>query len=303
MITLQESLRGVFYAPFYAALSRDAFAQEGVEVRFVSSPSPGQALEGLMAGTVDVGWGGPMRVNEGYKLIPGADFKCFAEIVTRDPFFLISREAMGPFTPAALLGTRVATVSEVPTPWLCLQHDLRLAGVDPAALDRVADQGMAANVAALRRGELDVVQVFQPFAEELIEDGFHVAYAAADRGLCSYTVFYARAGVIARKREELGGMVRAMVRTLHWVAQATPAEIAGAMAGYFTDVPRARLEAACGRYQALGIWGRDPVLPRAGYERLVAGMESGGFVDPGTPFEVAVDNSLAEEAVAAVGLG
>jgi NitT/TauT family transport system substrate-binding protein len=303
MITLQESLRGVFYAPFYAALSRDAFAQEGVEVRFVSSPSPGQALEGLMAGTVDVGWGGPMRVNEGYKLIPGADFKCFAEIVTRDPFFLISREAMGPFTPAALLGTRVATVSEVPTPWLCLQHDLRLAGVDPAALDRVADQGMAANVAALRRGELDVVQVFQPFAEALIEDGFHVCYAAADRGLCSYTVFYARAGVIARKREELGGMVRAMVRTLHWVAQATPAEIAGAMAGYFTDVPQARLEAACGRYQALGIWGRDPVLPRAGYERLVAGMESGGFVDPGTAFEVAVDNTLAEEAVAAVGLG
>lgn len=303
MITLQESLRGVFYAPFYAALSRDAFAQEGVEVRFVSSPSPGQALEGLMAETVDVGWGGPMRVNEGYKLIPGADFKCFAEIVTRDPFFLISREPMAPFSPAALLGKRVATVSEVPTPWLCLQHDLRLAGVDPAALDRVADRGMAANVAALRRGELDVVQVFQPFAEELIEDGFHVCYAAADRGLCSYTVFYARAGVIARKRKELGGMVRAMVRTLHWVAQATPAEIAGAMAGYFGDVPRSRLEAACGRYQALGIWGRDPVLPRAGYERLVAGMESGGFVDPGTPFEVAVDNSLAEEAVAAVGLG
>ncbi len=298
MITLQESLRGVFYAPFYAALSRDAFTQEGVEVRFVSSPSPPQAMEGLMAGTVDVGWGGPMRVNEAYKLIPGADFKCFAEVVTRDPFFLISREAMGPFAPAALLGKRVATVSEVPTPWLCLQHDLRLAGVDPAAIDRVADRGMAGNVAALRRGELDVVQVFQPFAEELIEDGFHVAYAAADRGLCSYTVFYARQGVIARKREELGGMVRAMYRTLHWVAQATPAEIAAAMARYFPDVPPVRLQAACGRYQALGIWGRNPVLPRAGYDRLLAGMESAGFVSPGTPFEQAVDNSLAEEAVA-----
>lgn len=299
MITLQESLRGVFYAPFYAALSLGAFAEEGVEVRFVSSPTPAQAMEGLMAGTVDVGWGGPMRVNEAYKLIPGADFKCFAEVVTRDPFFLVSREKMAPFNPAALAGLRVATVSEVPTPWLCLQHDLRLAGVDPAAVNRVADRGMAANVAALRRGDLDVVQVFQPFVEELVEDGFHIAYAAADRGLCSYTVFYARQGVIARKREELGGMVRAMYRTLQWLAQAKPADIAAPMAAYFPDVPPARLAAACARYQALGIWGHDPVLPRKGYDRLLAGMVSAGFVSPGTPFEQAVDNSLAEAAVAA----
>lgn len=301
MITLQESLRGAFYAPFYAALTMDAFAKEGVEVRFVSSPTPAQAMEGLMAGTVDVGWGGPMRVNEAYKLIPGADFKCFAEVVTRDPFFLISRDPIGPFTPESLLGKRVGTVSEVPTPWLCLQHDLRLGGVDPAALNGVADRGMAANVAALRSGDLDVVQVFQPFAEELIEDGFHLLYAAAERGLCSYTVFYARAGVIARKREELGGMVRAMYRMLQWIAQAAPSEIAAAMASYFPDVPRARLAAVCARYQALGIWGASPVLPRAGYERLLAGMESGGFVSPGTSFDQAVDNSLAEEAIAACG--
>jgi NitT/TauT family transport system substrate-binding protein len=298
MITLQESLRGVFYAPFYAALARNAFAQEGVDIRFVSSPTPAQAMEGLMAGTVDVGWGGPMRVNEAYKLIPGADLKCFAEVVTKDPFFLISRQDLGPFNSSSLLNRRIATVSEVPTPWLCLQHDLRLAGIDPDALDRISGNTMAENVAALRRNEIDIVQIFQPFAEELIEDGYHLAYAAADRGLCSYTVFYARQGVIAAKREELAGMVRAMDRTLKWVAKASPADIAAAMASYFPTTPGKRLEAACKRYQALGIWGHAPMLPRAGYDRLLASMVSGGFVSPGTPFEQAVDNSLAEAAVA-----
>jgi NitT/TauT family transport system substrate-binding protein len=29
-----------------------------------------------------------------------------------------------------------AIVSEVPTPWLCLQEDLRQAGIDPAPLRR-----------------------------------------------------------------------------------------------------------------------------------------------------------------------
>ncbi len=299
MIILQEALRGLFYAPFYAALSMDAFGQEGVEIRFVSSTEPSRALDGLMDGSVDVGWGGPMRVNQGYATIPGADFKCFGEVVTRDPFFLLTRAALPPFTPAALVDLRLATVSEVPTPWLCLQHDVRLAGLDPSKIVRVADRSMAENAEALLRGEVDVVQVFQPYAEALVEAGCSVWYAAADRGPCSYTTFYARAGVIAWKQEELGAMVRAIYRTQMWVHGAPPGAIADAVQSYFPALPRSRLEAAVGRYQGLGIWGRTPVLPRTGYERLLASMVSAGFVDPGTPFEQAVDNSLAEAAVAA----
>jgi NitT/TauT family transport system substrate-binding protein len=57
-IVLQESLRGLFYAPFYAAMALGAYEKEGVEVRFVSSPTPGAAPDGLFAGTVDVSWAG-----------------------------------------------------------------------------------------------------------------------------------------------------------------------------------------------------------------------------------------------------
>ena len=60
-------------------------------------------------------------------------------------------------------------------------------------------------------------------------------------------------------------------------------------------MPRPILEAACARYKALEIWNTTPILPRAGYDRLRDGLVSGGFVSPGTPFETAVDNSLAEE--------
>ena len=91
-ITLQESLRGVFYAPFYVALARDAYAAEGVEVRFVSSPHPGDAARNVMDGVVDVCWGGPMRVMQAYQQIPGCDLVSFAEVVTRDPFLLVGRE-------------------------------------------------------------------------------------------------------------------------------------------------------------------------------------------------------------------
>lgn len=298
-IVLQESLRGLFYAPYYAALSLGAYRQEGVEVRFAGATGFGTAPDGLFGGTVDVAWGGPMRVNQLYEQRGDCDLVCFGEAVTRDPFLLIGREARPDFTIGDLMSVRVATVSEVPTPFLCLQHDLRLAGYDPAALDRVAGGTMTENMAALRAGTVDVVQLFQPLAETLIAEGSgHLWYAAATRGPCSYTTFYARRGVLSAKREELTRLVRGLYRTQKWLRSAAPGAIVAAIRPYFPDDPEDLLRAAIRRYWQLGIWGQTPVLPRDGYERLKAGLVSGGFAK-GTPFETAVDNTLAETAVRA----
>src|SRR6266851_4526213 len=265
-IILQESLRALFYAPFYVALARKAFAVEGVET---------------------------------YQKRPDCDIVCFAEVVTRDPFLLMGREPRPDFTLADLKSARLATVSEVPTPWLCLQHDLRLAGIDPTSIARIADQTMPGNVAALKAGEVDVIQVSEPFPSLLLAEGAaHVWYEAARRGPTSYTTFYARRGLLTTRRDELRRMTRAIHRTEKWVAKASGREIARMISAYFGDMAPAILEAACTRYKALGIWGDTPVLPRAGYDRLRDSLVSGGFVSPGATFATAVDNTLAIAVVA-----
>ena len=54
---------------------------------------------------------------------------------------------------------------------------------------------------ALLRGDLDVVQLFEPFVSDLVESGRgHIWYAAANRGLATYTTFYARRGLLAARR-------------------------------------------------------------------------------------------------------
>ena len=297
-IVLQESLRGLFYAPYYAAFALGAYAKEGVEVRFAGAPGFGNAPTGLYDGSTDAAWGGPMRVNQLYGERADCDVVCFGEAVTRDPFILVGREPRRDFAMTDLARVRIATVSEVPTPWLCLQHDLRLAGIDPADLDRVADRGMAENMAALRGGSVDVVQLFQPLAEELIEDGSgHLWYAAASRGPCSYTTFYARRSVLEAKRDEFRLLVRALYRTQKWLHAQSAEKLADVVQLYFPAAPRPRLVAALARYKALGIWGRTPILPRDGYERLTDGLVSGGFCN-GVDYAAAVDNSLADAAVA-----
>jgi NitT/TauT family transport system substrate-binding protein len=297
-VTLQENLRGLLYVPYYAALSLGAYRSEGVEVRLVTASSPAEAVTGLFDGTIDVAWGGPMRVMHTYDQRADCDLVCFGEAVARDPFFLIGRDPLPEFTFADLFGLRVATVCEVPTPWLCLQEDLRRAGLDPDALPRIFDRTMVDNVAGLRRGELDVVQLFQPYAEELIASGDgYLRYAAATRGPCSYTSFYTRRGVLATRREEMKNLVRALYCTQKWLHACKPEAIAEVVQTFFPAVPMPLLCAAVARYRALGIWGRNPVLPRTGYERLRASLISARFVKQAAPFEQAVDNSLAQEVV------
>jgi NitT/TauT family transport system substrate-binding protein len=294
-IVLQETLRAVFYAPFYAALALHAFRQEGVEVSLITAPAPSAAARGLADGSADVAWGGPMRVLHTYDTDPACDLVCFCEVVTRDPFFLLGRTAKPDFRLSDLEGLRLATVSEVPTPWMCLQEDLRRAGLDPARLDRVDDRSMAQNCDALRRGDVDVVQLFQPFVEELIEErAGHIWSAAAERGPTSYTTLYAPRALLAARRRECEGMVRALYRTLQWVHAGDGNRLAAAIADYFPHLPQARLAKALARYQALGIWGRNPRLPQLGYERLKAGLLSGGLIKTAAPFERVVDNSLAD---------
>jgi len=294
-IVLYENFRALFYAPFYAAHAIGAYAAEAVDVTLCASPDPASTAASLHAGAADVMWGGPLRVLLTHARDPASDVVCFCDVVQRDPFFIVGRTARPDFCPADLLGLRFASVAEVPTPWLCLQDDLRRAGIDPAALSRVSGPSMAQNVAALRAGALDAAQLFQPHAEELLSAGAgHLWYAAASRGLTAYTTLVTRRSVIATQRDELLAMVRAMRRTLRWIAATDATDIALALREFFLDLPRELFAAAIARYQALDLYAADPLMPRAGFERLKEAMLSGGVLSSDITFEACVDTSLAQ---------
>ena len=142
-ITLIENFRAVFYAPFYAAFALDAFKAEGVEVRLQASAAADKTLSALQSGAGQVSWGGPMRLLHAYNDNPKSNLVRFCEVVSHDPFYLIAREPNAGFRMHDLTGKRLAVVSEVPTPWYCLQYDLTLAGVDKAAIKLAAPRTMA----------------------------------------------------------------------------------------------------------------------------------------------------------------
>ncbi|MFO1081533.1 MAG: ABC transporter substrate-binding protein [Reyranellaceae bacterium] len=297
-IVLSENFRALFYAPFYAAVATGAFAARGVEVRLAASPEPAAAVRALRDGSVDVMWGGPLRVMMAHDTDPASDLVCFADVVARDPFFVIGATPRPGFRLADLAAVRFASVAEVPTPWICLADDLRRAGVDPQSLARVSGPTMAENVEALRRGELDAVQLFQPEAEALLASGTgHLWYAAATRGPTAYTTLVTRRSTLERRRDDLLRMTRGLNDALRWFAATPAGAIAGTLRAYFPEVDPAQFAAAIDRYRALDLWAHDPVIPRAGYDRLHAAMRAAGALRGDVAYETCIDTGLAQQAV------
>ncbi|MGH8642786.1 MAG: ABC transporter substrate-binding protein [Burkholderiales bacterium] len=294
-LVLIENFRAVFYAPFYAASSLGAYKAEGLAVELKTAPELGKALQAVTAGEGQVSWGGPLRVMAALDEDPECGYVAFCEVVGRDPFFLVGRTPNRGFAPEQLPRWKLAAVTEVPTPLICLQHDLRLAGVPLSTAKLARKRTMAENAAALRASEVDVIQVFQPYAQALVEEGAgHIWYAAASRGPTAYTTFNTTRAFLEREPDTALRLTRAMYRTLKWVANHDGRALAEAIAGYFPDIPVARLAACCDRYRSLGLWNRDPVPQRQGLEWLRDAMLGAGAIRTRFTYEDCVDMRFAE---------
>ncbi len=292
-IRLAENFRAIFYAPYYATHALGFYAREGVEVELLTSSNPGDAVPKLIDGSIDITWGGPMRVMKAHDQDPRSPLVSFCEVVSRDPFFLLGRKTARPFDLKDLPGLRFASVSEVPTPWMCLQHDLREAGIDPNVLKRVSDRTMGQNYAALKAGEIDVMQAFEPFPSMVANDGAaDVLYTQSTRGPTVYTAFIATREACTRHRNEFAAMTRATAKMQQWLYANPIEELAAATAQFFPDVPMATLVSSLRRYRDAGLWARDTAMSKPGFDRLARSLHSGGFIARMPGYDECVEPSL-----------
>jgi NitT/TauT family transport system substrate-binding protein len=292
-IRLAENFRAIFYAPFYATHALGFYDREGLDVELLSSSIPGGGASALLDGTLDITWGGPMRVIKAIEQQATSPLSCFCTVVTRDPFYLVGRTDSRDFQLKDLPSLRFAVVAEVPTPWMCLQHDMRESGIDPTRLNRTPERSMADNFEALCSGQLDVVQVFEPYASMALRRGAgKILYAASARGPTLYTTFIATRDSIDRHRTAFVKMVRAIRRMQDWLVEHSAEELAEIVAFFFPDVMPQMLVSSLRRYHHAGIWTCDPGVSRNGFSRLAQSLLSGRFIARMPTYEACVDQSL-----------
>jgi len=152
---------------------------------------------------------------------------------------------------------------------------------------------MAANLEALRKGELDVAQMFEPYVSLALQDGIgQILYAASTRGPTVYTTFLATRDGIAGKRIAITAMVRAVRNMQSWLHQRRADEVAEVVAPFYPDLAPDLLASALRRYRDASLWARSPEVSREGFTRLAESLLSGGFISRFHAYDDCVDQSL-----------
>ena len=282
-ITLAENFRAIFYIPFYLLKTLGLAEKAGLEIEWLPPGSPGGAIEAVKDGSIDLTWGGPMRVMKDHDTMPanGHSLLCFGEVVSRDPFFLIGKKSLGRFELAQLRQLRLALVSEVPTPWLCLQADLRDQGLNVKEIEASLVRGlsMAQQIQALQAGTLDVAQLFEPLVSQLLTDpSYQILYAAHTRGPTVYTSLICSHDGWHKNHVSFTKLVQVLGELQHWMHAQTPAVLGQHVQDFFPEVSPVLLESAIGHYFYNGIWAKEPSMSKTGFDRLSYSLNSGGFI-------------------------
>jgi NitT/TauT family transport system substrate-binding protein len=289
-----------FYAPLPAGVALGHFREEGLDVAAVTAASHGKGtMPALLDGDIEISLGGLMR---SFELADrsGPIVVHFAEVCSRNGFFLLSRTPQPAFAWADLIGRTVLSFAEAPTPWQCMLTVLRRHGVDAARVRIERTRPAPEAVAAFRAGHGDFLEQPQPVVEELLAEGAAhlVASMGEATGPVPFTSYMTTPAFLAREPQVVRGFTRALYRTQRWLARAEPSEIAAVIAPAFPETDAVILDRSVARYHRQGTWARDPLLRREGYDYLEEILLAGGFITRGARYEDLVDTEIARHVMA-----
>ena len=290
-----------FYAPLAAGVGLGHFRDEGLDVSTMPAASFGKGtIPALLDGDIEISLGGLMR---SFELADrsGPTVVHFAEVCSRNGFFLLSREPRPAFQWSDLIGKTVLSFAEAPTPWQCMLTVLRRHGVDPQAVRIERERPAPDAVAAFLAGHGDFLEQPQPVVEQLIADGAAhlVASMGEATGPVPFTSYMTTPAFLAREPDVMRAFTRAVYRTQRWLAGNRAPAIAAAIAPAFPETKPAILERAVARYHGQGTWARDPLLRREGYAYLEEILLAGAFIERRARYEDLVNTAVARQVMAA----
>jgi NitT/TauT family transport system substrate-binding protein len=298
-LTVLAPFRSPFYAPVHVAVHRGDFAREGLAVTVEAAPRSAGTVAALIDGQVEICLGGLMRsfeiADRGGPFLPH-----FAEVNSRNGFFLLSREARPGFRWSDLVGKTVISFAEAPTPWLCMQAVLRREGVDPASVAFERKLPIAEAVDAFLRGQGDFLEQGQPVVERLLADrSAHLVASMGDAtGPLPFSSFMTTTTFLSSEGDVVAAFTRAIYGAQRWIAEAEPLEIARSIAPAFPDVAVDVLTRVVDRFRRQATWARDPLVRRPGFDWLQQILLDAGFIRRSHRYEDLVDGRIAERVMA-----
>jgi NitT/TauT family transport system substrate-binding protein len=279
MIRIMVYRHSAFYSPLLGTVAGGFLENAGIQSRYFQKPKDRSLYEMFHAGEVDImqaavstSWD---PLSRGIRDIP----RHFAQINQRDGFFIVARQHSGDFTWKDLEGSEILA-DHAQQPLAMLKYALHLQGVDWNRLNAIKVPDPDQMAQAFRAGRGNFVHLQGPAAQQLESEGHGAVVACVGDAMPALAFSSLMAMPAFLRTAEASAFMRAYRAALNWVNDAPAGEIAECESHLFEGVSRKALAETIARYQSLGTWRRDPLIPRDQYEvAMDAFIHAGVFKD------------------------
>jgi NitT/TauT family transport system substrate-binding protein len=243
----------LYYLPLTIAERQGYFKEFGLEVAINDFAGGARSLQALIGGSVDVVTGAyehTLRMQA-----KGQDVRAVIELL-RFPSITIGvrKDLAGKIKSAAdFKGLKIGVTAPGSSTFITAQHAMVKAGLKPTDASFIGIGGGASGVAAMKKGEIDVISHLDPVISKLEADGDIVVLIdtrteAGTRALFGgsnpASCVYLKNDFITANPNTVQAIVNAHYKALLWIAAATPAQVADAVPPEYHLGDRALYETA-----------------------------------------------------------
>jgi NitT/TauT family transport system substrate-binding protein len=266
----------LYYLPLTIAERKGFFKDEGLEVEINDFGGGAKSLQALIGGSVDVVTGAyehTIRMQA-----KGQDIRAVTEL-GRFPAIVIAvrKDRAGQVRSAAdFKGLKIGVTAPGSSTALTAQYAMVKAGLKPSDAAIIGIGSGAGAVAAMKKGEIDVISHLDPVIAKLEADGdvavlIDTRTEAGTRGLFGGSnpaaTLYTKTDFIERNPQTTQRLVNAFVKALKWLQTATPDDVAATVPAEYHLGDRPLYIRAV--QNSLESYSRDGIVQRAGMESVL----------------------------------
>lgn len=259
-----------FYSPLLMTMAGGFLRQEGLDFDYKVETPDCTVTDNFISGQCHLAQSAVAASFASLERGEKQDIVHFAQINSRDGFFIAAREDDPSFNWNKLVGKRVL-VDHFFQPYAMFKYGLHKQGIELSDIEIIDAGDVSAIDRAFRQGQADYVHMQGPAPQQMQRDGVAsvVAVVGDAVGPVAFSSLCANRSWLGT--EEAKAFSRAFQQSLNYVLQAPANEIAAKEqeAGFFPEIELQVLSDTISAYKQLGCWQSDMAISKETYENLL----------------------------------
>lgn len=269
-VTVAEVTHSAFYAPWYVAIEKGYFKDNGLDIDVVLTSGANNVVAAVLSNDVNIGLCGPEATIYIYNEGENDYVKTFSGLTKRDGQFIVARKENKNFKISDLEGKEVLAGRIGGMPELNFENALRNGNVSVNDVNINTTIDFASLSGAFVSGTGDYVNLFEPNATQLEKLGYGYVVSSVGElsGEMPYTAFNARKSYIEKNEKIVKSFAKSIKEGLDFVHNNSAEVIANTIIKQFPDTSKNDLIKIIDRYKNNDSWLETPYISEESFKNL-----------------------------------